>query len=914
MKTVKAKLLSTVFGGLALVLLSAMFAINSVKYIAQEYDVLIEEELSAQLKVNLILNTFKTQVQEWKNILIRGESPDQFEKYLKQFTEQEKVVQNLTSELMSKVYLPEAIRSQLNKFKTEHNKLGELYRIGLSDFENANYNTQAGDKAVKGIDRAAATQLKELNQSIDKYVDNAVKRLRDEKETAIFESTVIILAVSFIVIVIMALLIQRWITRPIKIASQVATEISDGNLENNINSTSKDEIGALLTSLDKMQTNIREANEQLTQQMLKQKLQAEESGRIKQALDNASSPVLLYKANNEIIYANNETNTLLNRYQSLINSPSILIGTNIIQILSSKYEQQIEQAKSQQVQFEMNVEHVYLNITASPVLNNASDVIGVVVELNDLTEQRNTENKVDDIINAAVAGQLDARLDVDNLNGFMLTLSQSINRLLNAIVSPVMQTEKYLTAISRGEIPNKIEGSYQGDFLKIKQSLEQSAKAINLLISDSTYLVNSALAGELSNRADSNAHNGEFKSIITGINQTLDAIIQPVQLTSSYLDNIAVGQLPNLDKSQFKGDFENILSSFETSIHAINLLLNDTSMLASAANSGELSKRADVELHQGAYRDIVSSINDTLDAISTPLQSCIAVMNALEQGDLTKKIDGNYSGDFSCLKDSVNQSIENLAAMVTEINETANTVANASAQISQSTQELNSSTESQAASIEETTVSMGEVTDKVTSNTKHAQTANEHAQNADQQAIEGGELVNNTVTAMKAISDSSNEISNIIEVINGIAFQTNLLALNAAVEAARAGEKGRGFAVVAAEVRQLAQRSSDAAKEISGLLKDSADKVENGLMLAEQSGNTLRDIVSSIQTLSKLMNDIAISSNEQSNGVSQINIAIKQIDQSVQQNNSLVEQTSHAGASLDKQASHLKALVSQFTV
>ncbi|TMO55239.1 methyl-accepting chemotaxis protein [Pseudoalteromonas phenolica] len=914
MKTVRAKLLTTVFSGLALVLMSAMFAINSVKYIAQEYDVLIQEELSAQLKVNLILNTFKTQVQEWKNILIRGENPEQFDKYFKQFEEQEAFVQQSTSELMSGSYLPKSILMQLNNFKGEHKKLGELYRIGLSEFKNANYNTQDGDKAVKGIDRAAAKHLKELNQSIDQYVESAVSRLRAEKEVAIFESTVITLTVSFIVIVTMALLIQRWITRPIKLASQVATEISNGNLENRISSTSKDEIGALLTSLDKMQTNIRQANEQLTQQMLQQKLQAEESGRIKQALDNASSPVLLYKETNEIIYANNQTNELFNRYQSLINSPPKLTGANIIQILSSDYEEHLEQAKNKQVQFEMNIDHVYMNITASPVLNDENNVIGVVVELIDLTEQRNTENKVDDIINSAVSGQLDARLDVHNLNGFMLTLSKGINRLLDAIVSPVQQTEKYLTAISRGEIPDKIEGNYSGDFLKIKQSLEQSSKAINLLISDSKFLVDSALAGQLSHRADSDAHNGEFKSIITGINQTLDAIIQPVQLTSQYLDSIAIGQLPSVDKTQFNGDFEKILTSFETSIQAINLLLNDTSMLASAANSGELSKRANIELHQGAYKVIVSSINDTLDAISTPLQSCIAVMNALEHGDLTKKIEGNYSGDFANLKDSVNQSIENLASMVTEINDTANTVAKASAQISQSTQDLNSSTESQAASIEETTVSMGEVTDKVTSNTKHAQTANEHAQNADKQAIEGGTLVNNTVIAMKAISDSSNEISNIIEVINGIAFQTNLLALNAAVEAARAGEKGRGFAVVAAEVRQLAQRSSDAAKEISGLLKDSADKVDNGLMLAEQSGNTLRHIVSSIQTLSKLMNDIALSSNEQSNGVSQINIAIKQIDQSVQQNNSLVEQTSHAGASLDKQASHLRALVSQFTV
>ena len=543
-------------------------------------------------------------------------------------------------------------------------------------------------------------------------------------------------------------------------------------------------------------------------------------------------------------------------------------------MLPNEYLEQLETAKVKQVLFELNINNVYLDIVASPAISE---------------------------------GETD-------LTGFMFTLCHGINKLLDAIISPIQQTQVYLNQISQGKIPKEISGNYQGDFLSIKQSLEQSVSSINLLISDSKYLVESALQGQLSNRAQENAHKGEFKLIIQGINQTLDAIIKPVQLTSSYLDCLAIGELPNVDSQHFEGDFNKIETSLRTSINAIEQMILDTSMLADAANIGELTRRANAENHQGAYKDIVLSINDTLDAISTPLQSCIQVTKALESGDLTQQMNGQYKGDFAKLKDSVNESIYNLANMVREINETAATVSKASAQISQSTQELNSSKESQAASIEETTASMSEVTDKVTSNTKHAQTTNEHAQNSDQQAIEGVELVNNTVTAMKAISDSSNEISNIIEVINGIAFQTNLLALNAAVEAARAGEKGRGFAVVAAEVRQLAQRSSDAAKEISGLLKDSADKVENGLMLAEQSGNTLRDIVNSIQTLSKLMNDIALSSNEQSNGVSQINIAIKQIAQSVQQNNSLVEQTSHAGASLDKQASHLKALVSQFTV
>ncbi|TMN88776.1 hypothetical protein CWB72_12350 [Pseudoalteromonas phenolica] len=444
-------------------------------------------------------------------------------------------------------------------------------------------------------------------------------------------------------------------------------------------------------------------------------------------------------------------------------------------MLPNEYLEQLETAKEKQVLFELNINNVYLDIVASPAISEG-ETLGVVLEITDLSLQRATENKVDDIINTAVRGNLNARLDETDLTGFMFTLCHGINKLLDAIISPIQQTQVYLNQISQGKIPKEISGNYQGDFLSIKQSLEQSVSSINLLISDSKYLVESALQGQLSNRAQENAHKGEFKLIIQGINQTLDAIIKPVQLTSSYLDCLAIGELPNVDSQHFEGDFKKIETSLRTSINAIEQMILDTSMLADAANIGELTRRANAENHQGAYKDIVLSINDTLDAISTPLQSCIEVMKALESGDLTQQINGQYKGDFAKLKDSVNESIYNLANMVREINETAATVSKASAQISQSTQELNSSKESQAASIEETTASMSEVTDKVTSNTKHAQTTNEHAQNADQQAIEGGELVNNTVTAMKAISDSSNEISNIIEVINGIAFQTNLIA------------------------------------------------------------------------------------------------------------------------------------------
>ena len=190
----------------------------------------------------------------------------------------------------------------------------------------------------------------------------------------------------------------------------------------------------------------------------------------------------------------------------------------------------------------------------------------------------------------------------------MFTLCHGINKLRDAIISLIQQTQIYLNQISQGKILKEISGNYQGDSLSIKQSLEQSVSSINLLISDSKYLVESALQGQLSNRAQENAHKGEFKLIIQGINQTLDAIIKPVQLTSSYLDCLAIGELPNVDSQHFEGDFKKIETSLRTSINAIEQMILDTSMLADAANIGELTRKANAENHKVAYKDIVLSI------------------------------------------------------------------------------------------------------------------------------------------------------------------------------------------------------------------------------------------------------------------------------------------------------------------
>jgi methyl-accepting chemotaxis protein len=290
------------------------------------------------------------------------------------------------------------------------------------------------------------------------------------------------------------------------------------------------------------------------------------------------------------------------------------------------------------------------------------------------------------------------------------------------------------------------------------------------------------------------------------------------------------------------------------------------------------------------------------------------VMKALAEGDLRDQMNGQYDGDFTTLAQAVNTCVTNLREMVGQIRSAASNINTSATEIAQGNTDLSQRTEQQAASIEETASSMEELTGTVKQNADNARQANQLAASAREQAEKGGSVVSNAISAMSQINESSKRISDIIGVIDEIAFQTNLLALNAAVEAARAGEQGRGFAVVAAEVRNLAQRSAGAAKEIKTLIKDSVSKVEEGSRLVNESGNTLSVIVASVKKVSDIIAEIAEASSEQSAGIEKASQATAQMDQAVQQNAALVEEAAAASSSMDEQSRALTDLMEFFKV
>jgi methyl-accepting chemotaxis protein len=280
-------------------------------------------------------------------------------------------------------------------------------------------------------------------------------------------------------------------------------------------------------------------------------------------------------------------------------------------------------------------------------------------------------------------------------------------------------------------------------------------------------------------------------------------------------------------------------------------------------------------------------------------------------GNLTLRID-TKANDRSSVLYAMKTMVETLSGTVHDIKEATDAIATGSEQIARGNEDLSQRTEQQASSLEETASSMEELTSTVLQNAENAKQANQLAAGASDVAVKGGKVIGEVVQTMSAINDSSKKITDIISVIDGIAFQTNILALNAAVEAARAGEQGRGFAVVAAEVRTLAQRSAAAAKEIKQLIGDSVHKVENGTKLVDEAGKTMEQIVASVKQVTEIMSEIAAASQEQRSGIEEVNQAITQMDHVTQQNAALVEQASAAAESLKQQAQHLVQSVAVF--
>jgi methyl-accepting chemotaxis protein len=338
----------------------------------------------------------------------------------------------------------------------------------------------------------------------------------------------------------------------------------------------------------------------------------------------------------------------------------------------------------------------------------------------------------------------------------------------------------------------------------------------------------------------------------------------------------------------------------------------EVQVVLKSALAGDLTRRVSVENKQGFLRELGVSLNHLLSAFHESVEDFVTVMRALAQGDFTVRLAKDYQGLFRELQDDLNATVARLTEVVGRIQLSSEQVRAAAREIAAGNEDLSRRTQEQAAAIEETASAMEQMTATVKHNADNAQQARQLVMSARESASAGGEVVTQAIEAMERINASAKRIAEIIGVIDEIAFQTNLLALNAAVEAARAGESGRGFAVVAQEVRHLASRSAQAAKEIKALIQDSVAKVDAGKKLVDASGQALAQIVEGVKKVADIVAEIAAASQEQASGIEQVNRAVVQMDETTQQNAALVEQSSAAAKAMAEQAAALSELVAFF--
>lgn len=467
-------------------------------------------------------------------------------------------------------------------------------------------------------------------------------------------------------------------------------------------------------------------------------------------------------------------------------------------------------------------------------------------------------------------------------------------------------------AISQGDLSQSITVR-PGDTVSLLASLEEMQQSLKKLVDEISTIVRAAAGqGDFGKRLDLSDKRGFGHEIAAGLNQLAETTETGLEDVTRVADALAAGDLSQTISRDYPGLFGRTTRGVNGTVTALTTVVSEIRGMVETASRGDFGTRIALEGKSGFDREIAVLLNQLADTTESGLQDVLRVAQALAEGDLTQTIAKDAPGLFGETNAGVNTTVVNLQRIVNEIKEAVDTVSTASKQIAVGNQDLSQRTEEQASSLQETASSMEELTSTVKQNADNARQANQMAVNASDLATQGGAVVEESVRTMTAISASSKQIADIIGVIDSIAFQTNILALNAAVEAARAGEQGRGFAVVAAEVRNLAQRSANAAKEINTLITDSVSKVDSGTKQVNEAGASMREILSAIKRVSDLIAEISAASDEQTSGIEQVNQAIMQMDDVTQQNASLVEESAAAAESLEEQAQSLARSVAVF--
>ena len=765
---------------------------------------------------------------------------------------------------------------------------------------------------------------------------------------------IIVLAFAVIIIgIIAASLMKKIINKQMNDLIFVAGKLVKGQVDVEINSTQKDEFGELMTCFKKITDNIRS--------------QAEIAQRI--AFGDFSVDVLP-KSDKDILAIS--LKSVLSSFKALSDETKMIKEASINGQLETRGNADAFQGGFRQIVEGFNAT---LDGITEP-LQIALDFVQKAANGEDLEDLENHFNGQQGVLinnlqkvkeslyvlleetalltGAAERGEFSYRPNLSRLKGGYRQIVESVSDAFDLMIVPLNMSAKYLKAIGKGEIPEIITDEYLGDFNDIKNSINDCIDGLGGLAEGRDIL------GDMSVNNYTKRVEGSYLGIYAEIAVSINAVSDRVRNTIRILNNIASGDLSDLEPLRAVGrrsESDTLIPSIISMIANIQFLIDEATLLTNATIEGKLDTTSDSSRFKGAWKNLVEGMNSILEEIAKPLKDVTEVMELMSVGNLKVAVKGTYKGDFNVLTQaigsltgtlsgvvneisfiidqiadgnlalervkeyrgdyvnistSLNVIIGSLNSVMGEISEASDQVSVGSRQVSEGSQALSQGSTEQASSIQELTASISEIASQTKQNAVDANEANKLATEARDNAVRGNQQMQEMLSSMEDISESSSNISKIIKVIDDIAFQTNILALNAAVEAARAGQHGKGFAVVAEEVRSLAARSAEAAKDTTNLIEGSISKVQHGTRIANETASALTEIVEGIEKSANLVSNIATASNEQASGITQVNKGIEQVSQVVQNNSATAEESAAASEELSSQAVLLKEMVSRF--